>query len=96
MMYWGHHMTTGDWIFSVVGTLIVIALAVSAIVWLTSAVGDRGGATAAASSAREILDRRLASGELPVEQYEQLRATLCDGQAATPDPQPPRPASAPG
>jgi uncharacterized membrane protein len=95
MMYWGHHMSAGGWIFSVVATLIVIWLLVAAIVWLNSALGGRGGSTATASSAREILDRRLASGELRVEQYEQLRAGLSDAQAATPDPQPPHPAGAP-
>jgi uncharacterized membrane protein len=90
-MYWGHHMSTGGWFFSVVATLIVIGLLVAAIVRLTSGLGGRGGSTATVSSAREILDRRLASGELRVEHYEQLRAALSDGQAATPDPQPPSP-----
>lgn len=91
-MYWGHHMSAGGWIFSVAATLIVIGLVVAAIVWL---VGGRGGSTATAASAREILDRRLASGELRVEQYEQLRAALSDGQAAAPDPRPPHPAGTP-
>jgi uncharacterized membrane protein len=84
-------MSTGGWFFSVVATLIVIGLLVAAIVRLTSGLGGRGGSTATVSSTREILDRRLASGELRVEQYEQLRAALSDGQAATPDPQPPSP-----
>lgn len=90
MMYWGHHMTTGGWIFSVVATLIVIGLVVAAIVRLTSAPGGRGGAAAAPLSAREILDRRLASGELSVEQYEQRRAALLDSRAPTPDAQQPQ------
>ena len=87
MMYWGHHMTTGGWILSVVATLIVIGLVVAAIVRLTSARGD---AAAASLSAREILDRRLAGGELSVEQYEQLRAALLDSRAATPEAQRPQ------
>jgi uncharacterized membrane protein len=93
MMYWGNHMTTGGWIFSIFGTLIVLGLIVAATVWL---IRDRGTQTAASESAREILDRRHASGELNLEQYNQLRETLADEQATTPDPRPPRPASAPG
>ena len=95
MMYWGNHMSTGDWAFSILGTLIILALIVAAIVWLLSALTDRGsGTTASSPSARDILDRRLAGGELTIEQYEQLRATLGDGQPARRDPQPPRPADA--
>jgi putative membrane protein len=97
MMYWGDHMSTGDWVFSLLGTLIVLALIVATIVWLVSTLSDRGrGTNASAPSAREILDRRLASGELTVEQYEQLREALSDGQSATRDPQPPRPAGESG
>jgi uncharacterized membrane protein len=95
MMYFGHHMSTGGWVFSIFATLIVIGLVVAAIVWLVSALGGRAGAAASASSAREILDRRLASGELPLEQYEQLCAALSDGHAPTPAPQPPGPVGAP-
>jgi uncharacterized membrane protein len=75
MMYWGNHMTTWDWAFSVFGTLILVALIVVAILSFVSTPSDRDGSeTASAASAREILDRRLASGELTVDQYEQLRA----------------------
>jgi putative membrane protein len=100
MMYWGSHMSAGGWIFSIFGTLIILGLIVAAIAWL---IGDRGGQAvsggvqaASGESAREVLDRRLASGELDLEQYNQLRAALVDGQATTPDARPPRPASMPG
>jgi uncharacterized membrane protein len=97
MMYWGNHMTTWDWIFSSLGTLILLALVIVAIVSFVSAPSDRRGSDAgSAASAREILDQRLASGELTVAQYEQLRATLTDAQSGTSDPRPPRPVSAPG
>jgi uncharacterized membrane protein len=97
MMYWGNHMTTWDWAFSVFGTLILVGLIVVAIVSFVSAPGNRDGSRAvSAASAREILDRRLASGELTVEQYEQLRTTLNDGQPTAGDTRPPRAASAPG
>lgn len=41
MMYWGNHMGTGDWIFSILGTLIIIGLIVALIVWAVSPRGDR-------------------------------------------------------
>jgi uncharacterized membrane protein len=96
MMYWGNHMGTGDWIFSIFGTLIIVALIFAAIYWVVSAVSDRGGDRASRQSALEILDRRLAGGELTIEQYSQLRAALADEQTAAPVPRPPRPASMPG
>ena len=99
-MYWNGHMSAAGWILSALWTLIIIALVVAGIVWLISALGNREnrGPTeeGSAPSAREILDRRLASGELSVEQYKQLRETLGDpgpGALAT---GPPQAASAPG
>jgi putative membrane protein len=96
MMYWGNHMGTGDWIFSILGTLIIIGLIVALIAWAVSPSRDRGSSAATGESAREILDRRLASGELTVEQYQQLCETLGDDRSPTRDPRPTRPASLPG
>jgi putative membrane protein len=96
MMYWGDHMGTGEWIFSILGTLIIIGLIVALIVWAVSPRGGRGSsASATGESPREILDRRLANGELTAEQYQQLHETLEDGHARTNSERPPaRPASA--
>jgi uncharacterized membrane protein len=90
MMYWGNHMGTGDWVFSIFGTLIILALIVGLIVWLVSP-GSRSDTSpsAAGESARAILDRRLADGEITVEQYRQLRGALED-EAPASDPQPSR------
>ena len=96
MMYWGNHMGTGDWIFSILATLIVLGLVVGLIVWVVSPRGDRGGsAPATGESAREILDRRLACGELTVEQYSQLREALDDVPSTTSDSRHRDPAGAP-
>ena len=99
-MYWDGHMSAGGWILSVLWTLIIVALVVAGIVWLISALGNREnrGPTedGSAPSAREILDRRLASGELSVEQYRQLRETIGDPDPAAGGTGPPQPASAPG
>jgi putative membrane protein len=90
MMYWGNHMGTGDWIFSIFGTLLILALIVGLIVWLVSPSSRSDtGPTASRESADEILDRRLASGELTVDQYQQLRAAL-DDAARSSDAQPSR------
>jgi putative membrane protein len=101
MMHWGNHMGAGGWISSILGTLIIIGLILAVIVWAVSPRGDRSGsatgaATGASGSAREILDRRLADGELTAEQYEQLRETLGDAAPSSGDPRPRTPAGAPG
>jgi uncharacterized membrane protein len=86
MMYWNGHMTTGGWIISILWTLIIFALIAGAIAWLVSELSHRNPGTADTSSegsAREILDRRLAKGELTIEQHEQLRRAISDGLAPT-------------
>lgn len=80
MMYWSGHMSAGGWILSILWTLIIIALVVAGIVWLMTALSGRDTApstlSAPESSAREILDRRLARGELTIADYERLRETI--------------------
>jgi hypothetical protein len=77
MMDWNGHMTAGGWIFSILGMLIIFVLVLAAVVWLVRDSNKDGGRVDASStSARDILDRRLASGEIDVERYEQLRQTL--------------------
>lgn len=62
----------GGWSLSIFGTLIILALIVGAVVWMLSKLGNRSGSRAAlAVSAGEILDRRLANGEITPEQYDQ-------------------------
>ena len=101
MMYWNGHMTAAGWAMAILWTVIILALIAGALYWLVSELSRRNPRDAAATgdgSAREILDRRLAKGELTVEQYKELRATL-DGEATVVTDKPPlpsRPASAPG
>jgi len=99
MMYWGNHMSTGGWIFSILATLIFLALVIGLIVWVVSPANRSESATKAGESARQILDRRLASGELTVDQYDQLRDALSDVSDApspTSSSRPRDPAGAPG
>jgi putative membrane protein len=87
MMYWGEHMSTGGWIFSILGTVILMALVVGVVILAAQALRDRGVGDDAgrvpAESPREILDRRLASGELTAEQHDQLRERLAEGPSRT-------------
>lgn len=104
MMYGNGHMSTAGWILSVLWTLIIIALVIAGIVWLVSTLSKREArGPAPGGSAREILDRRLASGELTIEQYQRLHDTLAGERerspnrgAVTPTEQPQHPANAPG
>ena len=78
MMDWNGHMTAAGWILMIVWTLIIVGLIAGVIYWLTSerSADERSDTSSREPSAKEILDRRLASGELTVEQYEQLHDTL--------------------
>jgi putative membrane protein len=99
-MYRNGHMSAAGWILSVMWTVIIVALVVAGIVWLVSALSNRENRPAASqsseASARETLDRRLARGELTVEEYKQLRETIGDPARSAGGTGPPRPASAPG
>jgi putative membrane protein len=100
MMYWNGHMTTAGWIIAVLWTVIIFVLIAGGIYWFVSALSGRTSGEqpqpAGEGSAREILDKRLARGELTIEQYKQLRDTL-DGGPSTQQPAPPaHPAGAPG
>jgi putative membrane protein len=100
MMYWNGHMTTGGWIISILWTLIVFALIAGAIAWLVAGLSGRNASTpdtTSEGSAREILDRRLAKGELTIEQHRELREAIGDGATTTRgQAQPAQSAGAPG
>lgn len=85
MMSWNHHMSAGGWIFTILAMVVILALVVAAFVWTTRGLRSRQDSGAArASSALEILDRRLASGEIKTDQYVELRRTLVARPEADP------------
>jgi uncharacterized membrane protein len=90
MMY-GNHMGGGGWAVSIIVTVILVGIIAAAIVWLVSR--RRGSPPVLAGAAGEILDRRLASGEITSKQYEELRETLGSSPR---DQQPPSPVGTPG
>jgi uncharacterized membrane protein len=80
--------------------VIILALIAGAVAWLISALTSRSArapGVTSEGSAREILDRRLAKGELTLEQYRELRDEIGgEGPRSRREPLPPRTASAPG
>jgi uncharacterized membrane protein len=77
-MFWHEHMNTGGWVFMVLGNIVVWGLIFAFIFWLAQDWRTRGQHREASSgpSARDILDRRLASGEIDTEEYERLHTAL--------------------
>lgn len=71
---WDGHMGGGGWLLM---TLLWVAL-LGTVVWaITRIVPPRGGgANGPGESPAEILDRRLARGEIGPEEYDRLRAKL--------------------
>ena len=75
MMSWSGGMGAAGWVLMSVLWVVLIA----AIVWGLAALfgrADRPGIAAISERPEEILDRRLASGEIDTETYEALRAKL--------------------
>jgi uncharacterized membrane protein len=99
-MYYQDHMGAGGWVLMVLIAVVLLGLLAAFVVWL---VGDQrrrphvdhfAGTVrhaAVTGSASEILDRRLATGEIGVEEYERVKASL----AARVVPSPSEPPSAP-
>ena len=66
-------------IFWVLFGLVLFALAVTALIWMTRALRQQGTPGSTGTSSRgavDELDRRYASGELSREQYLQYKADL--------------------
>jgi len=82
-MFYQHHMDAGGWVFMALGNIIVWGLIIAFIIWLVQDLRTRPHRHhfASGASAAEILDRRLASGEINVQEHQRLRASL--GQAAS-------------
>jgi putative membrane protein len=80
MMNWSGGMGAAGWVLMSVFWVILIA----AIVWALAALfgrGDRSGGGAISERPEEILDRRLASGEIDADTYDTLRTKLRAAQA---------------
>ena len=79
-----HNMGWGWGILMTIASLAILGLLVGVVL---TAVRDHGG-----PSPREILDRRLAAGEIDLDEYESTRAAMSrDGSGGSPS-GPPTPA----
>jgi uncharacterized membrane protein len=89
-VYYQGHMGAGGWLFMVLIGAVLLGLLAAFVVWLVQDQRRRPHRDRHlhAGSASEILDRRLAIGEIGIPEYERLKATL--GTAA------PAPAPGPG
>jgi putative membrane protein len=85
-MFYQHHMDAGGWVFMALGNIIIWGLIIAFIIWLAQDLRTRPHRHhfASGASATEILDRRLASGEIDVEEYTRLRASLGQPVSAQP------------
>ena len=78
-----HDWGGGWWVVMVLAMLLFWGLVIAGIVWVVrAATGDR--AAAGTKGAREILDERLATGEISVEEYERRRALLVGKRSGPP------------
>jgi uncharacterized membrane protein len=85
------HLPAGNWVLPLVSGLAVLALAAIAVYVLTSVWRDHAGVVEPDApvppdhtgvSAADILDRRLAAGEITIAEYEQLAEVLGRRHAA--------------
>lgn len=71
--YWQmHDMGDGSWALMSLGGILVWGL----IIWAVISLIRARGAQSAPETAREILDRRLAMGEISTDEYERRRDAL--------------------
>ena len=77
---WGHmDLDDGWWVVMMIGMILFWGLVVLGVVWLVRELTQQqrhGASGGAGNRAQEILDRRLAEGEISVDEYEQRRRTL--------------------
>ena len=80
-MFGGFGMGAGGWVLMTLFWIVLVAVIVWALVRLVPSRTDdvrepRRAAAESPDAPLEILDRRLASGEIDVETYEELRSKL--------------------
>jgi uncharacterized membrane protein len=94
------HMSTAWWVLASLGGLVVLGLTLWTLYSVISGPHSRLAPSTSPATASELLDRRLAAGEISTDEYEQMRSTI--NARATPPPsecreatpnQPPRPAT---
>ena len=73
---WHHgEIGTGWWIVMMVLMVVFWAAVIAAMIWLVRAAAV-GGVERRAPGPKEVLERRLAAGEIGIEEYERVSAAL--------------------
>jgi uncharacterized membrane protein len=77
-MFWHEHMNTGGWVLMVLADIVMWGLIIAFVFWLAQdrRRREQHREMGAGPSARDILDRRLASGEINTDEYQRLRDAL--------------------
>ncbi len=85
-MFYQHNMGAGGWIFMVLGNVVIWGLIIAFIIWLAQDLRTRPHRhhITSGASASEILDRRLASGEINPNEYQRLRTMLANSPSEQP------------
>jgi putative membrane protein len=73
---WGHGAYSPVWLIGGGLRLLVFAAIVVAVVYVVRALARRGWHGPRGESAREILEKRYARGEITREQFEQMKRDL--------------------
>ena len=85
MWYWGSGVHWWGWLTGLVVMVAFWGLVGWAIWYFVGAVTRRGDHDRRASGAKQVLDERLARGEIDVEEYRRLRDMMRDDSHVTSD-----------
>lgn len=79
--WWGMHgdVGAGWWIVMALSMALFWGAAIALVVWLVRGAPAAAGRAQPEESAIDVLDRRLAAGDISPEEYEQRRALLRGG-----------------
>ncbi len=85
-MFYQQNMGAGGWIFMALANIVIWGLIIAFIVWLAQDLRSRPHRhhITSGASASEILDRRLATGEIKPDEYQRLRTTLAQSRGDQP------------
>lgn len=79
-----HDVGWGWWVVSSIGMVAFWALVIYGVFWLTRSAGGQTPRREPPEPPEEVLKRRLAAGEISVEEYEQARQAMAGEAPAQP------------
>jgi putative membrane protein len=83
-MWQMHDVGWGWWFLMPLGMIAFWALVIYSVFWLARNTGSQAPDEGPRESPEEILKRRLAAGEIGVDEYERLRRAIADGEPVEP------------